>query len=182
MSEMIFDSFYQSFVLPTSTSAHKEVATLFAEDGLILELKVKSPWINYFDCSWMSSFSNEDEKLFCSPWVKGQQLRFYSIISVANKANYRYFLRAMTAFNVCINGGGTRGKTGYAIQKDLKIIGKLFSSTNKFSFYINSTFRAFLNNIQTTRLNIWDLSVFRKYFIDSNTNTIAYSSIFKMFP
>eukprot|EP01083_Nonionella_stella_P136659 415955_1 len=44
MSEMIFDSFYQSFVLPTSTSAHKEVATLFAQDGLILELKVKSPW------------------------------------------------------------------------------------------------------------------------------------------
>ena len=55
----------QTLNRPTSTTPQIEVATLFTRtNGIILELEQYSENLRYFNCSLLSCYGNEDERLF----------------------------------------------------------------------------------------------------------------------
>ena len=69
-SYLVLDTFVANFCGPTSTSPQLSVATIFAkEEGMILELEMadsrKAGHLRFFDCSFLSCYSSEDERLFC---------------------------------------------------------------------------------------------------------------------
>eukprot|EP01084_Bolivina_argentea_P278504 475815_1 len=89
---LIFSSFVTVFNSPTSTTTQISVAGIFADaNGAILELRKQHQYLRYFNCSWLSSYSAEDERLFCCAPYDNRQLRFVSIRSVKYKENYEMF-------------------------------------------------------------------------------------------
>merc|ERR1712087_472517 len=83
---------------PCSTSKQRAVATNFAKRGGII-LKMMNPstsYIPHFDCSWLSNYWEEDERL----WVATEQrLQIESILIVENANNYRKFIEALYYFD-----------------------------------------------------------------------------------
>eukprot|EP01084_Bolivina_argentea_P036834 68104_1 len=68
ISYMYFDEFIARFNSPTSTTTKLQIATIFAKNnGIILELKKCDPSLRYFNCSFVSCFGNENERLFIQP-------------------------------------------------------------------------------------------------------------------
>eukprot|EP01084_Bolivina_argentea_P202624 346178_1 len=67
---MTIPEFAMRLCAPTSTSTHIEVAIKFSgQDGMILELEKSASYVviplKVFDCSWISQYKEEDERLFC---------------------------------------------------------------------------------------------------------------------
>eukprot|EP01084_Bolivina_argentea_P108016 193067_1 len=150
---LIFSSFLATFFSPTSTTLQIEVATVFAKDnGAILELQKHSTWLSYFNCSWLSSYCNEDERLFIIPIESYWQLKFSSIRSIAKGENYQYYIHALTALNYAVNGDKPKGK--HIVNKtDVKIIRKLImDDRSKFPTYIRDIFTAFSKKKKKIRI------------------------------
>eukprot|EP01084_Bolivina_argentea_P295275 508303_1 len=73
---LYFDNFITEFIAPVSTSTRLEIALMLTnDDGLILELGKyeKSNNIKYFNCSFVSCYANEYERLFISPIDKNMK-------------------------------------------------------------------------------------------------------------
>lgn len=88
---------------PCSTSTLSEVAVNFArENGVILKMDndgIHSRYQLFFDCSWISNFVEEQERLF----VAGHfALRIVEITVVETAKNYRKELRTLYLFDAMI--------------------------------------------------------------------------------
>ena len=101
---MTFSSFLAYFCAPTSTTTMIEVAVNFAkEDGIIIEIQKENTYspCKYFDCSWLSVFGNEDERLF---FGDDKPVKIHSIRNMRNNEDYYHFIHALTLFNFLIQG------------------------------------------------------------------------------
>eukprot|EP01084_Bolivina_argentea_P139131 244787_1 len=79
-SMIYFSGFSAAFNCPTSTTTKLEVAMMFArDDGIIVELGMQATFIKYFNCTFVSCFGNEDERLFVQPSVDWKSLKLLSI-------------------------------------------------------------------------------------------------------
>eukprot|EP01084_Bolivina_argentea_P256767 432422_1 len=122
VSYLYFNKFSTAFLQPTSTTKHMEVAQLFAkEDGLILELSRAASYnyVRSFDCSLVSAFNSEDERLFFGMdtfWH--HYLDFKTIHLVKEKQNLSKFIIILKAFQ----------KKKIEKQKHVKILKKLIDS------------------------------------------------------
>lgn len=110
-----FDSFIAEFNSPTSTTSHLSIATLYGKnDGLILDLKMYNNAFNgiygkslrYFNCEYLSSFNNQNERLFiCPPHnIYGLYLEIASIHNTLTNKNYGDFIQSLSLFDNAING------------------------------------------------------------------------------
>eukprot|EP01083_Nonionella_stella_P203162 741552_1 len=176
-SYLVLNAFVANFNSPTSTSAQISVATVFAkEDGIILELeKADSPragQLRYFNCSYLSCYASEDERLFCGG---NFPLHFHSIRLMKYNHNYHHFVRALTIFNKTMNGSKSDvAKIHCSILKHLiphQMAQNSHSKTGKSSFpeYIYALFKSFCNNkrnitIHTTNLYL-QFDKITKYFV-----------------
>eukprot|EP01084_Bolivina_argentea_P269434 457924_1 len=93
VSFLHFDKFVTSFYSPTSTTKQLAVATIFSDSkGIVLELVqcmgTFNKLLTYFDCSIISAFGNEDEKLF---FGGGPVIQFKSIRLMETNQDMRYF-------------------------------------------------------------------------------------------
>ena len=105
VSYLLLNSFVSYFCGPTSTTTQMSVATTFAkDDGLILELSMDDGRLSFFNCSWLSCFGNEDERLFCGAY---KPLKFNSIRYLKLNENYELFIKSFTLFNYLITSPGT---------------------------------------------------------------------------
>ena len=163
VSFMYFDKFIANFCGPTSTTKQLEVATLFSDDskGLVLELTECAGTHNhltYFDCSLISCYGNEDEKLFFG----GMYFLQFKIRLMESNEDMRYFIKALSLFNKVISGWYLRCKEMENITStDYKIIKRLIKQKisdgmyrNKFPEYINECFQRFCQNQVQIKLNI----------------------------
>eukprot|EP01084_Bolivina_argentea_P273198 465300_1 len=138
---MIFKSFTSYYNSPTSTTFQKSVAAIFAaETGAILQLKRCTDVApSYFNCCWLSSYSNEDERIFVMPVTGGsprQKLRIASIISVSTKTNYKFIIHAITSLYYGIIPGWLGRHDGFKIKKkDVKILKNLIARTGGYPSY-----------------------------------------------
>eukprot|EP01084_Bolivina_argentea_P134420 237112_1 len=99
VSRLYFEGFIATFNSPTSTTCQLSVAAMFAQNnGIILELEMHdSYWgkyLRFFNCSLVSAFGNENERLFIQPPNPLCCLQFYSIRNMSTDENYREFIAA----------------------------------------------------------------------------------------
>eukprot|EP01084_Bolivina_argentea_P065952 120229_1 len=160
---LYFSSFVSTFNSPISTSPQITVAAIFAKpNGVIIELGKDAPSLRYFNCSWLSSYSSEDERLFIMPRDPlSQQLRFVSIRSIATNSNYYRYMHALTSFNYVIdNQDDDINDRDHKVRKrDVQIINKLLKTflngeKNNFPLYINDLFEIFVKNKTEIQIKI----------------------------
>ncbi len=129
-------------------------------NGIILELEKSSlgDALRYFNCSLLSSYASEDERLF----IGGKQpLQFRSIRIVSNKHNYKHFVKALSLFDKIINAQMlvTETEKKRVSTTDKKVINALIKheineKKNKFPDYINECFKTFVKNKNIIKFNI----------------------------
>eukprot|EP01084_Bolivina_argentea_P293722 505236_1 len=146
---------------PTSTSKQLSVATNFAKrDGIIIELQ--NDWHIYqyqtfFDCSWISNFKEEDERL----WFGGSHMiRMVSVRIVDTAKNYEEFFTAFHAFDYIVSTGGINDET--LKNKYIKIVKNCIDymigqSNNNFDTYVNDTFYLFCIKKTQVVINLHNL-------------------------
>eukprot|EP01084_Bolivina_argentea_P059463 108596_1 len=137
-SLLYFDSFIALFNSPTSTTTKLSIATIFAKnDGIILSLKAYSdsvyhPDLKCFNCSYLSAFGNEDERLF----IGGQyKLQFKSILLMDTSENCIYFTKSLSLFDRAINADNLNEIEKRKVSiLDYKIVNKLIKCEINESF------------------------------------------------
>ncbi len=116
---MYFASFISRFSSPTSMTRQISVAAMFADNGIILDVQqFGGQWGNhplYFNCTFVSAFMSEDERLFiggagfCGSWSVGSipdggLLQLSTIRVPKNDENYVFYVRALSLLHTIING------------------------------------------------------------------------------
>eukprot|EP01084_Bolivina_argentea_P049751 91492_1 len=101
---MYFDKFISTFNSPTSTTSKLQIAAIFANDGVVLELTKyvnhdiigRRKKLRYFNCSFLSSFGNEDERLFIQPPLSHSYLlKTVGIINMRTNEVYRFIIKVL---------------------------------------------------------------------------------------
>ena len=109
--------------------------------------------LTYFNCSLLSCYIHEDERLFFGG--KGK-LQFKSIRLVSEKKNLFYYIHSLMNFNKIING--ERVPMWKVTSSDFNIICKLIdplssSNKNKFHEYIQKSWQLFKNKKKIIKIN-----------------------------
>eukprot|EP01084_Bolivina_argentea_P224276 379296_1 len=182
-SKLIFTKFCAEFYGPISTSTHIEVATLFARNnGIILELTknngLRCGGLTYFDCSWISKFGGENERLF----IGGHKpLRFANIILIEDNLSCRQFIQSLYCFGKVLQGKRVYSKE--CSDDHYNTINNLIiSKKNMFHPYIYELFTAFCR--KTTEINVcvhYVPKVFQKLLL-IKSRVVRYDFITKIFP
>eukprot|EP01084_Bolivina_argentea_P253043 424946_1 len=107
VSTVYFDSFVALFNSPTSTTTKLSVATIFAkDDGIVLELTKQQnfgrSYLRYFNCSYVSCFGYEDERLFIQP-PDYYYLEFTSIRNMSTNEIYKDFISSIKLLDKVID-------------------------------------------------------------------------------
>eukprot|EP01084_Bolivina_argentea_P025093 46687_1 len=102
-NKLLFGSLKQNFECPLSTTLSEDVANIFSEgsDGIIVMLRASNPKTTYFNVSWLSQHTDEQERLFM-----GASLRIcdiYEVVNSCHKSNYTY-ISALNMFEEIMNG------------------------------------------------------------------------------
>eukprot|EP01084_Bolivina_argentea_P062115 113577_1 len=106
ISFMFIPSFVIRLNSPTSTSKQLSVAYNFADSkGIVIQINngsnTESGWLRYFNCSWISSYCDEDERLLCGGY---RPLRIESITLVATQQNLFVYCKSMFYFDCMVSG------------------------------------------------------------------------------
>ena len=174
-----------------------EVATIFAkEDGIILECR-QSPanWPYYFNCSLISAYSNEDERLFINGCSKSDLISFRSIRNIGTKENYLYYIKSLSLLNKIIIADWYKGKDKEIYGVGIKccsIINMLYSDkfgikfNNKIPLYVKKLFNKFINHKTQIKIDLnhlkWYYSGFKSFFVDSSiSNLLKFDLICQLF-
>ena len=99
-----FGTFNARFCGPTSVTPSMAVMACFADPkGMILELQPLdlTSSLRFFNCSLISSFSNEDERLF---FGGGHTVQFTAIHDLKSGQNYKYFMAAIQLLDRVMSG------------------------------------------------------------------------------
>ena len=186
------------------------MAVQFAkEKGLILELqqchtKERYGNLRYFNCSLVSAYANEDERLFFGDGGNGlterYKIEFKSIRLIEQKHNLQYFIKVLTSFQKFINNEPTKYKVtsneSFIIRRlTNKHINKLSSSINKeenkdleIPQYINELFKRFcVGRKDKIIFNLYEMSEMNKKYLScfmspKAKNLINFTMISKLFP
>eukprot|EP01084_Bolivina_argentea_P008584 16055_1 len=104
--QMVIPEFNIRLNAPTSTTKQIAVACRFGgDDGITLQLNnngcLNSFQLTAWDCSWLSSFNEEDERV----WIGGQHpIKVESITLILTSVNYYQYLRSFFYFDCMITG------------------------------------------------------------------------------
>eukprot|EP01084_Bolivina_argentea_P267148 453403_1 len=151
---------------PTSTSKHLEIAFKFSggRDGVIIQLnnqKGTSVAERCFDCSWISSFPEEDERLFYGGrfMLEIESVRIFDEKNDEWK-NYENIINALYLFDAMLSGDCSL-KTKVS-DTDVNILNSLIdhylgNATNKLDNYVNDTFYLFCNGKTQITLKLDDI-------------------------
>eukprot|EP01084_Bolivina_argentea_P053826 98764_1 len=184
VSYLYFNKFVTSFYGPTSTTKQMEVALIFSDEGgLLLQLQ-QSAYddrnLKYFDCSLVSTFTNEDERLFCGG---AYQIRFKSITLIKTATNLENFIRILTIFDNITNGRSTA-----ASDDDLNVVGTFFNVNKMLSLpfiYVKKCFELFCIEKQIIKINMehlhWNYPTIAKHIITKMPNLLNFSVVMKLF-
>ena len=99
---VLFKSTFAQFCSPTSTTTALPVALNFGKRGIIIELKnTQSILLPFLDCSVISDFSNEEERLFFqggyqSGFLSNTYLSFNSIRVIHSNHSYKVYVQSIT--------------------------------------------------------------------------------------
>lgn len=146
---------------PCSTSKDIEIAINFAKrDGIIIQLQNQNAGdhaqrIRFFDPSFISNYSEENERLFmCSKY----QLKLQSIRIIETATNYEIFMHSLYILDAMISA--VSNKDIKVKQSDIAILETLINgfgaATKEMDNYIMDTFQLYLNRKKEIKINICD--------------------------
>eukprot|EP01084_Bolivina_argentea_P022534 41879_1 len=168
---------------PISTSKHIEVATRFSsKNGIIIQLNnIRTGDLERFiDTSWISSYPEEDERLF----IRGRHKLEIESIRLFDKLNYEWknyemFFKAFYLFDSILSGDWP-GPQIQPNSEDMLVVEKCILHTlgireNNFDTYINDAFYLFMQQKAQIILNLYELDEFvaNKEFVDFVMNRVV---------
>ena len=151
------------FKAPLSTSKDIEVAIKFAtRDGLIMEIQNndfnEGAKQNMFDCSWISRYSEENERLFVA---NEHKLQIVSIRIIETGTNITLFWKALKLFDYILGGKGLYTQESELTEQNYKCLNSLLChklrspKTNMVGDeYIWNNFNSYLSRKTNIALNM----------------------------
>eukprot|EP01084_Bolivina_argentea_P278507 475825_1 len=193
--KLIFTSFCSKCIGPTSTTAQLSVACIFAKSqGMILEFQNGSTHMSfkYFNCSWVSCFSNEDERLFIFSQWPDNRLIITGLRDMKLQKNYTCYMHALISLTDIVVGITREYKQWEESKFDIIILRQLFqhfdtriSYKNKLPTYINNLFAAFVQKITHIKISLSVLNAkyprLKSLFFDDNPEMIKLVTICNIF-
>ena len=148
---------------PCSTTTERAVAVNFAKsNGIILSLNNDTHngrHEMFFDCSWISNFFEESERL----WISGvSPLRIASIVIVRSARNYAKMMRALYLFDAMISAVDLDDCPIKEKQSDFDLLSSLFdwtlsggdAASSELDSYLKNEWNLFLQKREEIKLNI----------------------------
>eukprot|EP01084_Bolivina_argentea_P248814 416283_1 len=182
---MTIPEFRMRLCAPTSTSTQIEVAIKFSgQEGMILQLhKPSSDYLNIltaFDCSWISQYKEEEEKLFCG----GQYTINIQSIRIRNtNQNFEDFIGPLLYLDAILNGSVYEAVANIHMSlKDREMLIHLMKwklgehLQRKCPQYIYDTFDCFCKHKKQISLNLKQLRKMNKNITDLVMNNIEKSA------
>ena len=154
---------------PCSTTTERAVAVNFAKsNGIILSLNNDtfcSQYEMFFDCSWISNFFEESERL----WISGvSPLRIASIVIVRSARNYAKMMRALYLFDAMISAVNVNPDYCPIKEKqsDFDLLSSLFdwtlsggdAASSELDSYLKNEWNLFLQKREVIKLNIHEMN------------------------
>ena len=161
---------------PYSTSKDIEIATNFAtNDGLILSIQndtLPSQFQSVFNCSWISAYSEENERLF----IYGEcRLRLETITIIPTAQNFQQWFHALYIFDAMISAQSLDAgilQNINILSSDILIVRKLLGySLNMLSVKKKSEF---LEEVDGYIINNWQIYLNQKTQIKINMSMLDY--------
>eukprot|EP01084_Bolivina_argentea_P123840 219460_1 len=182
VSYLYFNKFVANLSGPTSTTMQIEVASIFAKDGgLILELQRHSGGdaaiLRSFNCSIISCYNNEDERIF---FGGAYPIQFKSIRILRPFQNLENFIHVLTSFNAFITDSGRK-----TTKKHGKVIESLINNPldNKFPVYIQKCFQAFRYEKKAIHVRMGKLpEAFSMFLSSAKDHLLNFSLLAYVFP
>eukprot|EP01084_Bolivina_argentea_P160389 279301_1 len=153
---------------PCSTTKDIQVSINFAKrEGIIMQLQndiaSEGKRCRFWDCSWTSTYAEENERLFIS---EKYRMRIQSIRIINTNQNFELFFHSFHLFDSIISGV----KLNYhlnVLKTDFKILNKMISNklgktNHKFDPYIQNVFSLFLSTKKRIRINMLELHKYGK--------------------
>eukprot|EP01084_Bolivina_argentea_P102974 184476_1 len=175
MSLMVIPQFNIRLCSPTSTTVRQSVAERFGGSyGIIIQLNNNGgngmKYLRCWDCSWLSNYNAEDERLFVGGHVP---IRIESITHMQTNENFYDYFNALFYFDCMVTGRSVDPKTfnkSDITNEDYLILTNLIKHAlcingfkNKYPTYINDTFEQFVNRKKQINFNLSDVdSVYSK--------------------
>eukprot|EP01084_Bolivina_argentea_P131230 231654_1 len=168
---------------PTSTSKQFTVATRFGGySGMIIEMNnngdaVSGTYLRCFNCTWLSKYPEEDERLF---FGGDYRIRIMSVRNIETKQNFARFARPLFFFDAMIDGSDPLGFKDHIEAKDIFILSSLINielgsiGNNKFDKYIEDSFHLFC--FKKTQIII-NLDYMYGYFKKSKLSDLVMNSV-----
>ena len=154
---------------PCSTTTERAVAVNFAKsNGIILSLNndtLSGQFEMFFDCSWISNFFEESERL----WISGfRLLRIASIVIVRSARNYAKMMRALYLFDAMISAVDLKKCPIKEKQSDFDLLSSLFdwtlsggdAASSELDSYLKNEWNLFLQKREYITLNIYYMSLY----------------------
>eukprot|EP01084_Bolivina_argentea_P132638 234078_1 len=186
---------------PTSVSAQIEVAINFAKrKGMILTLNNEggsneSMLLTFFDCSWISQYPDEDERVFEG---SSYSLKVETIRIVETSQNFKKIIHALYVFDSMVSGLVNNEMRNSKIINHIKKLLGNESELSSFDPYVISLVKAYIYRKRRATINFHGLfshssedlygliieSGLKKvagYRLDSKVNLLS-ANIFKIFP
>lgn len=124
--EFVFDRIHCKFCAPTSMTTSRAVAESFSKGfGLILTLKMYDSDLRHFDCSWLSSYPTEEEKLFIGGYGF---IKLSSIMISRIGHNYKHYVCAIGIIQNMLDGRHHPEEHGNIHHRTMKAVRNLWSS------------------------------------------------------
>ena len=162
--KLTVDSFAMRLNSPSSTSLQLAVAVKFSGPmGVVFTFNNPDEWqyqfLRAFDCSFISNFKEEDERLFFGGFYR---IKVVNVRLIKTKKNMQKFVMAMCEFDKALTGNYFEEdtKNGFLIIDSLiKLC--LEKETNKVILpsFIVDCFRAFVKNKKEICLDMYKLCV-----------------------
>eukprot|EP01083_Nonionella_stella_P031374 85915_1 len=173
-SAFTLQSFSLSYNAPLSVSCQIEAAMRFSgSDGNIMQLQNDGDYVSrnqmrFFDCSWISRYREDDERLFFDP---GYSLRVVSIRTQddAGTHNFQLFFTRFYLLDCMVSGTNMEGsKIQHKPKKSRKLLIALLtvSRDTRIPEYVYDTFYSFCTNKTQITIDIHMLDLYFKNIAD----------------
>lgn len=108
--------------------------------------------LQIFDCSWISRFNGEDERLFMGGLYR---IRIESIIDIDANKNYVTYFRALYLLDCMLSGANMAEAEGVK-NKDYKVIRSLMQDAGRVEEYVVNTFHLFCYRKEQMIVNLFN--------------------------
>eukprot|EP01083_Nonionella_stella_P042094 113883_1 len=161
-SLMVVPEFNIRFCAPTSMSTSFSVATTFAGDeGIIITLNNNGHWhsdnLRIWDCSWLSGFQGEDEKLIMGGFYT---IRIQGIRYIKTSDDYETFFLPLFYFDCMLTGICMLRQRPHIKAWHKKILHNLIFNNDIGNKYVGDTFEAYKLNTKYIVINLHQIHTY----------------------